>query len=330
MSRYAAVHQAPSGPGDARPTALQIIRDESLEGQMKDKVFLITGCSSGIGIETARAIAATGASVFLTTRFLTKGQEACKDFLQPDRVELLQLDTASISSVRAAAAAFLHRSPTLNVLICNAGVMQVPTRQETDDGFEIQLATNYLGHFALFWLLRDAMLAASASSPSFQSRLIHVSSSGHLASQMQFDDINLLRPGAYTPGRAYAQSKLAQIYMANYVERHFGSRGIHALSVMPGGVFTNLQQYLPDAVKTGWAEDPAVVRFMKDPSQGAATTVFAAVSKEWEDRGGVYLENCVAAGSFNASGAFGVAEYAYDEGKEARLWEITIQMLGLD
>ncbi|KAL4966560.1 NAD(P)-binding protein [Aspergillus stella-maris] len=330
MSLYAAAHQAPSGPGDARPTALQIIRDECLEGQMKDKVFLITGCSSGIGIETARAIAATGARVFLTTRSLTKAQEACRDFLCPDRVELLQLDTSSIYSVRAAAATFLQRSRTLNVLICNAGVMQIPTRQETDGGFELQLATNYLGHFALFWLLRDAMLAAAASTPSFKSRLIHVSSSGHLASQMQFDDINLARPDAYTPGKAYAQSKLAQIYMANYVERHFGSRGIHALSVMPGGIFTNLQRYLPDAVKSGWEQNPAVVRFMKDPAQGAATTVFAAVSKEWEARGGVYLENCVEAGSSNAPGAFGVAEYAYDEGKEAMLWEITMQMLGLE
>ncbi|PYI03859.1 NAD(P)-binding protein [Aspergillus sclerotiicarbonarius CBS 121057] len=328
MSRYHAVHQNPAGSGDSRPTAQQIIRDEKLIGQMKDKVFLITGCSSGIGIETARAIASTGARVFLATRSLEKGQAACKDFLEPGRIELLQLDTSSLTSVRAAAATFLSRSSTLNVLICNAGVMHVPTREESVDGFEIQLATNYLGHFLLFWLLRDAMLRATSTG--FQSRLVNVSSSGHHASEIQFGDLNLVNEGAYQPGVAYGQSKLAQIYMANSVERLYGTQGLHALSVMPGGIFTNLQKYIPSETRAGWRSNPVVMTFIKNLEQGAATTVFAAVSRDWEGRGGRYLEDCAEASSSITPGMSGVKSYAYDDGKEARLWELTLQILGIN
>ena len=128
---------------------------------MGDKVFLVTGASSGIGIETGRALAATGAKVFLTARDLKKGEAACESFLEPGRVELMELDVSSMKSVRACAAAFLQKSSQLNVLVCNAGVMTIPTREETEDGFEMQLAVNYLGHFLLFWLLKDAIIKSS-------------------------------------------------------------------------------------------------------------------------------------------------------------------------
>jgi NAD(P)-dependent dehydrogenase (short-subunit alcohol dehydrogenase family) len=159
------------------------------------------------------------------------------------RVELLACDVSSLASVRGAAAACLARSPTLNLLVCNAGVMQMPTREESVDGVERQLATNYLGHFLLFHLLRDALLQGAAASPGFHSRLIHVSSSGHHGSEIQWDDLQLTGPGAYEPLKAYGQSKLAQIYMANSVDRHYGGRGLHALSVMPGGILTGRELY---------------------------------------------------------------------------------------
>ncbi|KAK2925017.1 Short-chain dehydrogenase/reductase SDR, partial [Fusarium oxysporum f. sp. vasinfectum] len=171
MSRYADAHKNTSGPGDARPTALQIVRDEDLEGALTDKVFLITGTSAGIGVEVGRAIAATGARVFLAVRDLEKGKAACSSFLKPGQVDLIRLDTADMSSVRACAAEFLEKSPTLNVLINNAAIMATPTRIETKDGFEQQLATNYLGHFLLFWLLKDALLKGSTSE--FNSRLVN-------------------------------------------------------------------------------------------------------------------------------------------------------------
>ncbi|KAI1183370.1 short chain dehydrogenase [Nemania serpens] len=328
MSRYAEAHKNPAGPGDARPTALQIIKDEGLEGKMKDKVFLVTGASSGIGIETGRALAATGAKVFLTARSLEKGQAACASFLEPGRVELLELDTSDLSSVRKAAAAFLQKSPTLNVLVCNAGVMLIPTREETAEGFEMQLATNYLGHFLLFDLLKDALL--KASTPEFNSRIVNVASSGHHQSEIVFDDFQLKAPGAYDANKAYGQSKLAQIYNANYIDRHFGPRGLHALSLMPGGIMTGLQKHIPDEVKQSWQVATETRNFLKSIEQGAATTVLAAVSKEWEGKGGKYLEDCrVALAEPFVKGIAGVAPYAYDEEKENKLWDLTRKTLGL-
>ena len=125
MSRYTEVHKDTKGPGDARPTALQIVKDEGLEGALSDKVVLITGCSAGIGIETARAIAATGAKVFCGVRNTTKGEEALSGILKPGQVELLKMDLNSLDSIRAAAEDFKSRSKALNVLINNAG--QPPT-----------------------------------------------------------------------------------------------------------------------------------------------------------------------------------------------------------
>lgn len=294
---------------------------------MKDKVFLVTGASSGIGIETGRALAATGAKVFLTARSLEKGQAACGSFLEPGRVELLELDTSDLSSVRKAAAAFLQKSPTLNVLVCNAGVMMIPTRQETAEGFEMQLATNYLGHFLLFDLLKDALL--KAATPEFNSRVVNVSSSGHHMSEIVFDDFQLKAPGAYTPPGAYGQSKLAQINSANYIDRKFGPRGLHALSLMPGGIMTGLQKHVPSEVKEGWLV-PEIQAFMKDSEQGASTTVLAAVGKEWEGKGGKYLEDCrVALPEPFVAGIAGVKPYAYDEEKENKLWDLTRKTLGL-
>ncbi|KAI0114361.1 short chain dehydrogenase [Nemania sp. FL0031] len=328
MSRYAEAHKNPAGPGDARPTALQIIKDNGREGTMKDKVFLVTGTSSGIGIETGRALAATGAKVFLTVRSLEKGRAACASFLEPGRVELLELDTSNLSSVRAAAANFLKKSPTLNVLVCNAAVMQIPTREETPEGFEMQLATNYLGHYLLFDLLKDALL--KGSTPEFNSRLVNVSSSGHHMSEIVFDDFQLKGPDVYGPWKGYGQSKLAQIYMANYVDRHFGPLGLHGLSLMPGGIMTGLQKYVPEEVKKSWDTTPEVVAFLKSTEQGAATTVLAAVGKEWEGKGGKYLEDCdVAVSEPLIETMKGVKPYVYDEKKQDRLWELTRKTLGL-
>ncbi|KAI0195468.1 short chain dehydrogenase [Astrocystis sublimbata] len=328
MSRYAATFENTQGPGDARPTALQIIKDEGLEGNMKDKVFFITGASSGIGIETARAFAATGAKVYLGVRNLSKGQTACASFLSPGRVELIEIDTASLASVRQAAAAFLQKSSTLNVLACNAGVMMIPTREETVDGFEKQLGTNYMGHYLLFELLKDAML--KGSTPEFNSRLVNVSSSGHHMSEIVFDDLQLKGADAYSPWGAYGQSKLAQIYMANYVDRNFGPKGLHAYSLMPGGIMTGLQVHVPEDTKAEWTKDESTQKFLKSAEQGAATTVIAAVGKEWEGKGGKYLEDCrVAPFEPLVMTLRGVQPYAYDEAKENRFWELTRKTLGL-
>ena len=262
-------------------------------------------------------------------RSLSKGQAACSSFLEPGRVELLEIDTSSLTSVRKAAETFLAKSDRLNVLVCNAGIMMNPTREVSVDGFELQLATNYLGHWLLFWLLRGTMLKSATEE--FGSRLVNVSSSGHHAGQTRLEDINLEGEGVYAGNVGYGNSKTAQIWMANEVERRYGGKGLHAWSLMPGGIATGLQIHFSEERKQAMGSDPNVVKFMKSEEQGAATTVVAAVAKECEGRGGRYLENCTEAGPSGEGmhGMQGYKEWAYDEAKEGELWKKTIEMLGL-
>lgn len=327
-SRYAAVHQNTKGPGDARPTALEIIKDEGLQGALADKVILITGCSSGIGIETAKALNATGAKLFLGVRDTAKGQAALSDILKPGHVELLKMDLNSLSSVRSAASEFLAKSPTLNILINNAGVMATPEGR-TADGFETQFGTNHLAHFLLFQLLKPALL--SSSTPSFHSRVVCLSSSGHRAGGIRFEDYKFEQRD-YNPHLAYGQSKTANIYMANEIERRYGAKGLHGLSVMPGGIATGLQVHIAEMMTAAMAME-SVRNHMKSPEQGAATTVYAALSKEWEGRGGRYLEHCQEAKLAEESGnpmAPGYHPRAYDEEGEKRLWRDSLGFVGME
>ena len=313
--RYAAVHQNTKGPGDARPTALDIVNDEGLQGKLTDKVFLVTGCSSGIGIETAKALNATGAKLFLGVRDTAKGQAALSGILKPGHVELLNMDLTSLDSVRSAAEEIKSKTKILNILINNAGVMATP-EGKTVDGFETQFGTNHLSHFLLFQLLKSTLL--SSSTPTFNSRVVCVSSSGHRAGGIQFDNYNFEK-GDYSPWAAYGQSKTANIYMANEIERRYGAKGLHGLSLMPGGIETGLQVHVQEQLA---ASMEAAKDYMKSPEQGAATTVYAALSKEWEGRGGRYLEDCQEAREVDgaAPGALGYHPRAYNEEGEKKLW----------
>ncbi|KAI1322329.1 hypothetical protein F5Y16DRAFT_413312 [Xylariaceae sp. FL0255] len=333
MSRYAEAFKKENlaGPGDARPTALQIIKDEEREMTMKDKVFLITGSGSGIGIETTRALAATGARVYGLVRNVDAAREACTEFLERGRVELLECDLSSMASVRAAAETFKAKSTQLNVLVANAAVMSIPKRELSVDGFEMHFATNYLGHFLLFYLLKDLMVASAT--PEFASRVVQVSSASHHVSEINFDDINWNE--SYDPKTAYAQSKLAQIYLANYIERHF--TGVHALSLMPGGIRTNILRYTPTAVvEKIMSSSEFLQKWYKSPAQGAATTVLAAVGRKLEGQGGIYLEDCAVAKVEGQEGAViipsikGVKACAFDVEKQEKLWAATVEMLKLD
>ena len=328
-SRYAASFKSPQGPGDSRPTALDIIKDEGLEGKLSDKVILITGCSSGIGIETARALSTTGAKLYLGVRDLAKGQSALSDILKAGHVELLEIDLNSLDSVRAAANEFLNKSKTLNIAINNAGVMATP-KGTTADGFETQFGTNHLAHFLLFQLLKPTLLRSS--SPDFNSRVVAVASSGHRNGQIQFDDFGFEKT-EYSPWTAYGQSKTANIYMANEIERRYGVRGLHGLSLHPGGIMTNLQKHISDSTKQEWGSNKDIVRYMQNPEQGAATSVYAAVSKEWEGKGGRYLEECTESPPVEegyAPSSAGYVPHAYNEEKEKRLWKDSLKMVGLE
>ncbi|KAH7414529.1 hypothetical protein DE146DRAFT_640600 [Phaeosphaeria sp. MPI-PUGE-AT-0046c] len=322
FARYAAVHKEINGPGDARPTALQIVQDNNLEGTFTDKTILITGCSSGLGIETARALKTTGARLFLTARNLDKGREALGDILEPGRVDLLQLDLNSLASVRDFATEFLKSSDNkLNILINNAGIMATPEAL-TADGFESQFGTNHLAHFLLFQLVKPALL--SSSSADFQSRVVALSSMGHRYFPPKID--NLMLKGEYNADRAYAHSKTANIWFANEIERRYGDKGLHAHSLHPGGIWTGLQIHTPAEMMKAYKANEEVAKYMKSVEQGAATTVWAAVAKVWEGKGGKYLDDCqIAPPAPEGYILFdsGYEKWAYDPENEAKLWKMS-------
>ncbi|KAJ5803138.1 dehydrogenase with different specificitie [Penicillium pulvis] len=323
-SKYTKVHQSPKGPGDARPTALQIIKDAGREDALTDKVILITGCSSGLGIETARALYVTGATLYLTARDLEKAKSALGEIVASPRVHLLHLDLNSLASVRASAKEFLSKSDTLNILIANAGVMACPEGQ-TADGFETQFGTNHLAHFLLFNLLKSRLL--SSSTPAFNSRVIIVASSAHRVSSVHFDNLSL--EGEYEPWKAYGQSKTANVWTANEIERRYGAQGLHAFSLHPGAIATELLRHVSDEQKADWEKNDFLKNYWKSPEQGAATAVWGAVAKELEGTGGKYLDDCQIAPPADPAQRHGpgYAAWAYSPEMEARLWAKTLDLL---
>ena len=190
------------------------------------KVAVVTSGSSGIGIKTIRALTDAELKVFVTARDIPKVKAALNGDFGPGNFLIVTMDQSSLGSVLEAAKANLSQENRTNILINNAGIMGVPQRQMSDDGFELQFATNHLSHFLFFKLLKPALLAGSSSE--FQSRVVSVASDAHR-------DFGLNEPGNYNfengdyhPWSAYAQSKAANIYFANELDRRYGPRGLHA------------------------------------------------------------------------------------------------------
>lgn len=197
---------------------------------------------------------------------------------------------------------------------------------KTADGFETQFGTNHLAHFLLFQLLKPALLASST--PEFNSRVVAVSSLAHRYNPPKLDNIQLI--GEYTPNHAYAHSKTANIWFANYIDRAYGAQGLHALSLHPGGIATGLQVHVADEMAKH-AQNPVVVAILKSPEQGAATTVWAAVAKAWEGKGGRYLEDCTVSGPAREGYAIlepGYESWAYDAESEKKLWDMSNELVG--
>ncbi|PVH98912.1 NAD(P)-binding protein [Periconia macrospinosa] len=336
MSRYAESHKSSNlaGPGDARPTALQIIRDENLVGKLNDKIFLVTGVSSGIGIETLRALYVTGAHIYGTVRNIEKGQKVVDEIVakepQGGKITLIKMELDSLESIKEGAKDFLQKSGgKLNVLINNAGIMAVPF-SKTKDGFESQFGTNHVGHFLLFQLVKDALLSSATSE--FPSRVVSVSSIGHRFGSVRLDDFNFEKSD-YSEWTSYGQAKTANIWFANYIERHYGSRHLHAASLHPGGIWTNLGTHLDPELWKAY-DTPEYRAYFKSAEQGAATQVYAAVSEEWKDKGGKYLSNCAVQEPYGTTGVHpshddGFEKWAYDVEGEERLWEESLELVGL-
>lgn len=333
-SKYYSVHATPRGANDARPTALRIVNDEGLEGKWPDKTILITGGSAFVGAETARALHATGATIYITVRDTAKGQKIIDDIFRSDPtnkapIHMISMNLDDLASVRQGAETFLSQSGNkLNLLVCNAGVMATPFSL-TRDGFETQFATNFLSHFLLFQILKPTLLASSTAA--YNSRVVMLSSESHRAGEIRFDDYNFKE--GYHPMKAYGQSKTANIYMANKIDRTFGAEGLHALSLHPGAIRSNLHTHVRALAEPMW-NLPSVKAREKSPAQGAATTVYAAISRDWEGKGGRFLSNCMEMDPFQGLEGIevmdeGYAPWAYDEEKEDRLWKDSLKMVGM-
>ncbi|KAM0186112.1 hypothetical protein ACHAPI_011890 [Fusarium lateritium] len=328
LAPYLEQHKSLNGPGDARPTATQIIEDQGLVGEWSGRTVLVTGCSpDGIGPETARTFHLAGADVFNTARSIAKGEQVAKDILsdgRPGIVQVIEMDLASIDSIRAGADQFLSKSKKLNVS------WPAPKgKLKMGSSFSLAPATWLLqGHFLLFQLLKDVLLASST--PEFNSRVISVSSAAHRDGQINLDDLNWEKT-EYNAWAAYGQAKLANAHFANELDRRYGKLGLHSWSLHPGGIFTQLTRHMPNAAAI--MSTPEVKKILKSTEQGAATSVWAAVAKELEGNGGRYLENVSESELLVGEGVVGGPGYApqvYDRPTERALWTASLKMLNLE
>jgi NAD(P)-dependent dehydrogenase (short-subunit alcohol dehydrogenase family) len=286
---------------------------------LRGKICLVTGVSSGLGAETARVLAKAGATVIGGARDLAKARAA----LAGTDAEIGQLDLASLSSVREFASWFGASHTKLHALVNNAGVMACPLSR-THDGFEMQFGTNHLGHFLLTALLVPRLLAGAPA------RVVSVSSSGHRIAGVNLDDPNYER-AAYSPWEAYGRSKSANVLLAVELDRRLRARGVRANAVHPGGIMTELGRHLtPEAIKemTDRFAARGPIQWKQVP-HGAATQVWAAVSPELEGVGGSYLEDVhIGLPSSGENATSGFAAHAVDPEIAARLWSLSEKLVG--
>jgi NAD(P)-dependent dehydrogenase (short-subunit alcohol dehydrogenase family) len=309
--------QAPLGTTYG-PTATprDVLGDVRLDG----KIAIVTGGYAGVGLETTRALAAAGATVIVPARSQEKARAALEGI---DGVEIETLDLAEPASVDALAQRFLASSRPLGMLIDNAGIGFVPLARDAR-GFESQLATNHLGHFQLTLRLWPALVRAEGA------RVVALSSRGHVRSAFDFDDPHFHRR-PYDKWLAYGQSKTANALFALALDARGRANGVRAFSVHPGAVMTDLVRSMSEeevraAVARSNTQSP-----LKSAEQGAATTVWCAVSPDLAGMGGVYCEDCdiaVAVGGA-APGATGVRPWAMDRDAAERLWTLSEGWCGL-
>ncbi|MBV2354974.1 SDR family NAD(P)-dependent oxidoreductase [Streptomyces sp. J2-1] len=312
-------------PFDTRATATEILAGTDLTGRR----IIVTGGASGLGTETVRALAGAGARVTIATRDPALAKPLLDAF---PGTEAVALDLADLDSVRAFCAAW---DGPLDALVANAGVMMLPTRQVNAQGWEMQLATNYLGHFALANGLHGALKAAE------RPRVVTLSSGAHLVVGFDFDDPQFEnRP--YDPFAAYAQSKTADVLLAVGISRRWADDGIVANSCAPGAIHTNLARHLdePTLKALGAMDDEGNLitpDHFKTAEQGAATTVLLAASPLLDGVTGRYFEDnqeatlveggpqLMAAGPENLMR--NVATWALDPAAADRLWDYALPVI---
>jgi NAD(P)-dependent dehydrogenase (short-subunit alcohol dehydrogenase family) len=289
--------------------------DEVLAGvDLHGKVVVVTGVSAGLGVETARALRSAGADVVGTARDPDKARAA---LAHVPGVNVVELDLADLESVAVAAQEIVDRRPRIDVLINNAGVMACPLGR-TAQGFELQLGTNHLGHFAFTHALLPLLNNGS--------RIVNLSSRGHLRSPMRWDDPHFRDESTYEKWTAYGQSKTANVLFTVELEKRLSPQGIHAFAVHPGVIMTELSRHLTEDDSSAVMSRLTNIVF-KDIPQGAATEVWAATSPLLAGRGGLYLEDCGVADVTPGDGSAGYAPYAMDPAEAARLWDWSLEQI---
>ncbi|MEM0949759.1 MAG: SDR family NAD(P)-dependent oxidoreductase [Pseudomonadota bacterium] len=292
--------------------------DEVLEGiDLSDKTVLITGGTSGLGEESARAMAVRGAKVIITGRNLEKARSVAEGIEGDVSVEELEL--GSFASIRAFAGRILADHPRIDILINNAGVMANPYA-ETSDGFELQFGSNHLGHFLMTTLLMPAFGEGS--------RVVALSSAAHQFAPVFFDDIGF-KTTDYDKWAAYGQSKTANALFAVGLNERLKEKGAEAFSVHPGVIQTELARHMTEEDMAMFAEgiESGTIPVKSIP-QGAATQVYAATAPELAGKGGAYLADVQIAPVEDATEDFSkVRPYAVDAAAAERLWEVSAEMV---
>lgn len=317
-----------SGHGPAT-TADDILTGIDLTG----RTAIVTGGYSGIGTETSRALRAAGARVIVPARDLAKARENLKGI----EVEILPMDLADPASIDAFAREILARNEPLHILINSAGVMACPLEHDAR-GYERQFATNHLGHYQLTARLWPALVRANGA------RVVALTSRGHRFSGVDFDDPHFERR-EYNPWVAYGQSKTANALFALGLDARGQAQGIRTFSVHPGAIITDLVRHLSEETLRGFGgldeqgrPVADLAKGLKNVAQGAATTVWAAVSPQLDGMGGVYCEDSDIAPILpddsvaepgRISQEIGVRRWAIDPEAADRLWTLSEALTGV-
>ncbi|HTU39268.1 MAG TPA: SDR family NAD(P)-dependent oxidoreductase [Acidimicrobiales bacterium] len=310
--------------------------NEVLDGiDLSGRRFVITGAASGLGRESARALAAHGASVTLLARSTERSEGAVTEvgaMVPGADLEAGVVDLGDLASIRAFAESYLAGHDAIDVLMNNAGVMACPFGH-TADGFETQFGTNHLGHFLLTALLNPALQAGEAP------RVVTLTSAGHSRADVDLEDPNFERT-EYSPWVAYGQAKTANALFARELARRAGPSGLLSFSVHPGGIITDLGRHLTDELINDMADfarrrsaatseggESRDIHF-KTVEAGAATQVWAATTPDLADHNGAYLANC-GVGVLGADpGVNGFMPYLLDDEHAAALWELSERLVG--
>lgn len=309
-------------PGAPRSTGAALTTDDVLAGvDLRGRTVLVTGVTSGLGGETARALAGAGAHVVLTARDTAAAgvvASAIREAHPAADPDVFGVDLAHLESIRALAVRLSEQRMSVDVLINNAGVMYTPF-ERTRDGFELQFGTNHLGHFALTTLLLP-MLTAAADRSGVPARVVTLSSDAHRAHPVDLVDPNF-ESRAYDKFVAYAQSKAANVLMTVELEQRAGDCGVHAFSVHPGVCATGLARHMSSGdmaeMKRMSAGTPNVLTKLKSIPAAAATTVWGATAPELDAVGGAYLADC---------GVGAASDHATDPATASDLWELSTRL----